>query len=135
MRIRINEKNLCVADALRVEEDLDAGAGDQVTMLEYPNGETKAAMLLTQSTATRDGKNLANVRENGRLWWMRPDGKNHVTDEPVQQVDGSVEPRKTHIVVISTRRAHLYILRSSKFIIGDLQGDAGLTGRKIIILR
>jgi S-adenosylmethionine synthetase len=143
--------------------------------------------------ATRLGKKLTDVRKNGDLWWLRPDGKTQVTIQYQQKADGSVEPQKIHTVVISTQHAeplkatrckevagstgpdatapsmddmhklivekvvkatlqeiklkngstamtlfsddstHLYINPSGKFIIGGPQGDAGLTGRKIII--
>merc|ERR1711860_297300 len=142
--------------------------------------------------ATRLGKKLTDVRKDGSLWWLRPDGKTQVTIEYLQREDGSVEPRKIHTVVISTQHAeplnatrrkevagysvpdatwasmeemnkliveevvkktlaeitlkngkpaltlfgdftHLHINPSGKFIIGGPQGDAGLTGRKIII--
>jgi S-adenosylmethionine synthetase len=142
--------------------------------------------------ATRLGKKLTDVRKNGKLWWLRPDGKTQVTIQYLQKADGSVEPQKIHTVVISTQHAeplkakrtkecagytgaemtapsmedmnkrivedvvketlkeiklkngqpaltlfgdhtHLHINPSGKFIIGGPQGDAGLTGRKIII--
>jgi len=142
--------------------------------------------------ATRLGKKLTDVRKNGSLWWLRPDGKTQVTIQYLQREDGSVEPQKIHTVVISTQHAeplkatrckevagytgpdatapsmeemnkliveevvkktlaeitlksgkpalslfgdftHLHINPSGKFIIGGPQGDAGLTGRKIII--
>merc|ERR1712013_326113 len=153
---------------------------------------TLDCLPLTHSMATRLGKKLTDVRKNGLLWWLRPDGKTQVTIEYVQKLDGSVEPRKIHTVVISTQHAeplkatrrkecagytgpeetapsmeemnklieehvikktleeiilkngqpaltlygkhtHLHIQPSGKFIIGGPQGDAGLTGRKIII--
>merc|ERR1712157_326540 len=140
----------------------------------------------------RLGKTLTEVRKNGKLWWLRPDGKTQVTIEYLQKADGSVEPKKIHTVVISTQHAepskavrtkecagysgaemtapsmeemnklivgevvkktlaeiklksgkpaidlfgdftHMYIIPSGKFIIGVPQGDAGFTGRKIII--
>jgi S-adenosylmethionine synthetase len=149
-------------------------------------------MPLTILLATRLGKKLTDVRKDGSLWWLRPDGKTQVTVEYVQKEDGSVEPQKIHTVVISTQHAeplkakrteevagykgaemiapsmedmnklivqnvvvkcleeitlkngrpavslygehtHMHINPSGKFIIGGPQGDAGLTGRKIII--
>merc|ERR1712038_1354860 len=140
----------------------------------------------------RLGKKLTDVRKNGSLWWLRPDGKTQVTIQYLQREDGSVGPQKIHTVVISTQHAeplkatrrkevagytgpdatapsmddmnkliveevvkktlaeitlkngkpaltlfgdftHLHINPSGKFIIGGPQGDAGLTGRKIII--
>merc|ERR1711988_528102 len=168
------------------------GAGDQGIMFGYASDETEDCMPLTHSVATRLGKTLTDVRKNGDLWWLRPDGKTQVTIEYLQKADGSVEPRKIHTVVISTQHAepskavrskecagysgaemtapsmeemnklivekvvketlkeitlkngqsaltlygdhtHLHINPSGKFIIGGPQGDAGLTGRKIII--
>merc|ERR1711988_138832 len=155
-------------------------------------GETEDCMPLTILIATRLGKKLTDVRKDGSLWWLRPDGKTQVTIEYKQNDDGSVEPLKIHTVVISTQHAepskavrskecddykgpemtaptmemmnkhiekdvivkcleeiklkngkpavslygdhtHLHINPSGKFIIGGPQGDAGLTGRKIII--
>merc|ERR1712100_627792 len=48
---------------------------------------------------------LTDVRKNGKLWWLRPDGKTQVTIEYLQKADGSVEPLKIHTVVISTQHA------------------------------
>jgi S-adenosylmethionine synthetase len=48
---------------------------------------------------------LTDVRKNGKLWWLRPDGKTQVTIEYLQKADGSVEPQKIHTVVISTQHA------------------------------
>merc|ERR1711934_800163 len=170
----------------------DVGAGDQGIMFGYASDETADCMPLTILVATRLGKKLTDVRKDGSLWWLRPDGKTQVTVEYKQNSDGSVEPLKVHTVVISTQHAapgtakrteecpdyrgnemmapsmeqmnklivehvvkktlaeiklkdgsqaltlygdhtHLHINPSGKFIIGGPQGDAGLTGRKIII--
>merc|ERR1719248_28408 len=62
-------------------------------------------MPLTHSMATRLGKKLTDVRKDGSLWWLRPDGKTQVTIEYLQKADGSVEPLKIHTVVISTQHA------------------------------
>merc|ERR1712025_1194635 len=51
------------------------------------------------------GKKLTDVRKDGSLWWLRPDGKTQVTIEYQQNEDGSVEPLKIHTVVISTQHA------------------------------
>merc|ERR1712137_1364320 len=174
------------------KDDLDIGAGDQGIMFGYASDETEDCMPLTHSMATRLGKKLTDVRKNGLLWWLRPDGKTQATIEYLQRTDGSVEPQKIHTVVISTQHAepskatrrkevagytgpdatapsmesmnkliveevvkktlqeiilkngkpaitlfgdhtHLHINPSGKFVIGGPQGDAGLTGRKIII--
>merc|ERR1711937_522976 len=161
-------------------------------MFGYASDETEVCMPLTHLVATSLGKKLTDVRKDGSLWWLRPDGKTQVTVEYKQKADGSVEPLKVHTVVISTQHAapgvakrseecagydgkemvapsmeqmnslivehvvkktleetilkngknalslfgdhtHLHINPSGKFIIGGPQGDAGLTGRKIII--
>eukprot|EP00414_Alexandrium_minutum_P001351 CAMPEP_0113843254 /NCGR_PEP_ID=MMETSP0328-20130328/13152_1 /TAXON_ID=39455 /ORGANISM="Alexandrium minutum" /LENGTH=465 /DNA_ID=CAMNT_0000812197 /DNA_START=91 /DNA_END=1488 /DNA_ORIENTATION=+ /assembly_acc=CAM_ASM_000350 len=191
--VRINKQSPDIAGGVHVgKEDLDLGAGDQGIMFGYATDETEDCMPLTHSVATKLGKKLTDVRKDGSLWWLRPDGKTQVTIEYLQKADGSVEPQKFHTVVISTQHAeplratrrkecsgysgpdetapsmeemnkqivekvvkktlseiklkngeaaltlfgdftHLYINPSGKFIIGGPQGDAGLTGRKIII--
>eukprot|EP00438_Fugacium_kawagutii_P010528 Skav214525 [mRNA] locus=scaffold410:249467:251720:- [translate_table: standard] len=159
--VRINKQSPDIAGGVHVnKEDLDIGAGDQGIMFGYASDETSDCMPLTHSMATRLGKTLTDVRKSGECWWLRPDGKTQVTIEYLQHPDGSVEPKKIHTVVISTQHAeplkavrskecegykgaemtapsishtHLHINPSGKFIIGGPQGDAGLTGRKIII--
>jgi len=191
--VRINKQSPDIAGGVHVgKDDMDVGAGDQGIMFGYASDETEDCMPLTHSVATRLGKTLTDVRKDGSLWWLRPDGKTQVTIEYLQNADGSVEPKKMHTVVISTQHAepskatrkkecagytgpdmtapsmeemnkqivehvvkktlsdiklkngqpalslygdhtHLHINPSGKFIIGGPQGDAGLTGRKIII--
>merc|ERR1711968_167498 len=191
--VRINKQSPDIAGDVHVGKDeMDVGAGDQGIMFGYASDETEVCMPLTILMATRLGKKLTDVRKDGSLWWLRPDGKTQVTIEYKQNDDGSMEPLKIHTVVISTQHAepgkalrskecdgykgpemtaptmemmnkhiekdvivkcleeiklkngkpavslygdhtHLHINPSGKFIIGGPQGDAGLTGRKIII--
>merc|ERR1712176_1754305 len=146
-------------DAVKVE---DIGAGDQGIMFGYATDETAAYMPLTHDLATNIGSKLTEVRKNGTLDWVRPDGKTQVTCE-YKLVDGVPVPQRVHTVVISTQHAEevtneqiysdlmehvikpvvpaelmddktVYHLNpSGRFVIGGPHGDAGLTGRKIII--
>ena len=140
----------------------DIGAGDQGHMFGYATDETPDLMPLTHSIATRLGKRLTEVRKEGILPYLRPDGKTQVTVE-YKNVDGRMIPQRVHTVLISTQHApdvtneilrsdlmtHVikpivpaelldrdtvyHLNPSGKFVIGGPHGDAGLTGRKIII--
>jgi len=146
-------------DAVKVE---DIGAGDQGIMFGYASDETESLMPLTHQLATSLGSKLTEVRKNGTCDWVRPDGKTQVTCE-YKLVDGVPVPQRVHTVVISTQHSEdvtnekiaadlmehvikpvipanylddktIYHLNpSGRFVIGGPHGDAGLTGRKIII--
>merc|ERR1712050_71928 len=104
--VRINKQSPDIAGGVHVgKDDMDVGAGDQGIMFGYASDETEDCMPLTHSMATRLGKKLTDVRKNGELWWLRPDGKTQVTIQYVQRKDGSVEPIKIHTIVISTQHA------------------------------
>jgi len=140
----------------------DIGAGDQGIMFGYASDETEELMPLTIVLANKIGLKLTEVRKDGTCPWVRPDGKTQVTVE-YKQENGVLTPLRVHTVVISTQHsedvtneviraelmekvikpvvpAHLlddktiyHLNPSGRFVIGGPHGDAGLTGRKIII--
>lgn len=143
------------------EQDADnlIGAGDQGLMFGYATDETDSYMPLPIYLAHKLAKQLADVRKNGLLDYLRPDGKTQVTIE----YDENDQPVRVDTIVISTQHhedigleqikenmiehviqpivpANLlddetkyYINPTGRFVIGGPQGDVGLTGRKIIV--
>lgn len=135
------------------------GAGDQGLMFGYACDETEELMPLPIFLAHRLAKQLADVRKDGTLDYLRPDGKTQVTIE----YDENDRPIRVDAIVVSTQhhqdisneqiekdiREHVidkvvpsflldeaskyFINPSGRFVIGGPQGDAGLTGRKIIV--
>jgi len=140
----------------------EIGAGDQGHMFGYATDETPEFMPLTHQLATRIGSRLTEVRKTGILKWVRPDGKTPVVVE-YRNDHGAMVPIRVHTIVISTQHSEdvtneqiradlmehvikpivpatllddktIYHLNpSGRFVIGGPHGDAGLTGRKIII--
>uniref|UniRef100_A0A0G4I9B2 S-adenosylmethionine synthase n=1 Tax=Chromera velia CCMP2878 TaxID=1169474 RepID=A0A0G4I9B2_9ALVE len=141
----------------------EIGAGDQGHMFGYACTETDSLMPLTHDLSTKLGKRLTDVRKNGTCPFLRPDGKTQVTVEYKKMPDGECVPQRIHTIVISTQhspdvsndylraelRKHVidpivpaklmdddtifHLNPSGRFVIGGPHGDAGLTGRKIII--
>jgi S-adenosylmethionine synthetase len=140
----------------------DIGAGDQGLMFGYATDETPEFMPMTHVLSTRLVQRLSECRNKNILSWLRPDAKTQVTVE-YRKEGGAMVPVRVHTVVISTQHADyvnneqiraglmehvikaviparmldsntIYHLNpSGRFVIGGPQGDAGVTGRKIII--
>jgi len=160
--VAIEEQSPDIAQSVDATKLEDIGAGDQGIMFGYATDETESLMPLTHMLATSLGARLTEVRKSGVCPWVRPDGKTQVTCE-YRNDNGRMIPIRVHTIVISTQHSEditqdeikaqlmehvikpvvpanylddktIYHLNpSGRFVIGGPHGDAGLTGRKIII--
>ncbi|MCD8149723.1 MAG: methionine adenosyltransferase [Clostridiales bacterium] len=147
------------AKAGSLTDDLDTGAGDQGMMFGYATNETAEYMPYPIALAHKMALQLTKVRKDGTLSYLRPDGKTQVSVE----YDESGRPKRLEAVVLSTQHdedvtqeqihedikkyvfdevlpeelidadTKFFINPTGRFVIGGPHGDAGLTGRKIIV--
>ena len=141
-----------------IADELDTGAGDQGLMFGYACDETPELMPLPISLAHKLARRLTEVRKDGTLSYLRPDGKTQVT---IEYVDG--KPSRIDTIVVSSQhspeidmqtmrkdiidkvilpivpkelmdgKVNIFVNPTGRFVIGGPQGDTGLTGRKIIV--
>ena len=155
----IHEQSDDINRGVSREEDENQGAGDQGMMFGYATNETPEYMPYSAALAQKLAMQLAKVRKNGTLPYLRPDGKTQVTVE----YDENNVPVRLDAIVVSTQHAadvsqeqihedirryvidevvdgkmidddtKIFINPTGRFVIGGPNGDSGLTGRKIIV--
>jgi len=155
--LRLHSQSPDISQGISATEEKEQGAGDQGLMFGYATNETEELMPMPILLAHKLIQKLSEVRRNKILPWIRPDGKSQVS---VRYVDN--KPTKIETVIVSTQHApdisqeeisreiidkvikpvlgnlwndeiKIHINPTGKFVIGGPHGDAGLTGRKIIV--
>ena len=155
--LRLHAQSPDISQGVTATDEKKLGAGDQGLMFGYATNETKELMPMPILLAHKLTKKLADVRKTGELPWLRPDGKSQVSI----LYEGD-KPKKIETIVISTQHdpsvsndeltnaitekvikpvcaelwsddIKIHVNPTGKFVIGGPHGDAGLTGRKIIV--
>ena len=155
--VKLDAQSPDISQGVTANDNKEQGAGDQGLMFGYATNETKELMPLPILLAHKLTKKLTDVRKNGELSWVRPDGKSQVS---VRYEDD--KPKQLEAIVISTQHSpdishdeitkqitehvikpvcgelwndgiKIHVNPTGKFEIGGPHGDAGLTGRKIIV--
>ncbi len=156
--VSVDEQSPDIARGVNRAAAEDQGAGDQGMMFGFACDETPELMPLPISLAHRLARRLAEVRKNGTLPYLRPDGKSQVTveydDDRVVRIEAVVLSTQhapdvaqkqiyhdlmTHVVrpilppELLDENTKYFVNPTGRFVIGGPQGDSGLTGRKIIV--
>jgi S-adenosylmethionine synthetase len=155
--VSLHSQSPDISQGVSSTESKEQGAGDQGLMFGYATNETEELMPMPIILAHKLTKRLADARKNKEIPWARPDGKSQVT---VEYEDG--KPKRVETVVISTQHSpdvdndqikkeiidkvikpacgklwddkiKVHVNPTGRFVIGGPPGDAGLTGRKIIV--
>lgn len=156
--VAVGQQSPDIAMGVNTSENREQGAGDQGLMFGYAVNETPELMPLSLSLSHKLLIDLAALRKSGKLSWLRPDSKSQVT---VQYENG--QPKRIDTIVISTQHAEeispskieealreelikkailpqwidkqtkIMVNPTGRFVVGGPMGDAGLTGRKIIV--
>ena len=155
--LRLHSQSPDISQGVTATDDKEQGAGDQGLMFGYASNETEELMPMAILLSHKLTKKLSEVRKNKTLPWVRPDGKSQVS---VRYENN--KPVKIETVVVSTQHApdisqeeisselidkvikpvlgnlwndeiKIHINPTGRFVIGGPHGDAGLTGRKIIV--